>query len=74
MSIHSTAVWLVENQPWDFAAVYFDAIDHVCQGFMRYHPPRQSWVNERVLLEIYQNAISAEVALSDAFWAASWES
>ena len=38
VSIHSAATWLIENQPWDFFAVYYDAIDHFCHGFMRYHP------------------------------------
>jgi len=40
VSIHSAATWLLDNEPWDFFAVYYDAIDHFCHGFMRYHPPR----------------------------------
>src|SRR5579863_9342502 len=56
-SIHSAATWLADNQPWDFFAVYFDAIDHFCHGFMRYHPPRQSWIAERDF-ELYQNVVS----------------
>ena len=39
-SVHATATWLMENEPWDFMAVYYDAIDHFCHGFMRYHPPQ----------------------------------
>jgi type I phosphodiesterase/nucleotide pyrophosphatase len=27
-SIHSAATWLMQNEPWDFMAVYYDAIDH----------------------------------------------
>ena len=53
MSMHAAAMWLMENQPWDFFAVYFDAIDHFCHGFMKYHPPRQSWIGERDF-ELYQ--------------------
>src|SRR5437763_5346347 len=34
VSIHSAATWLLENEPWDFFAVYYDAIDHFCHGFM----------------------------------------
>jgi len=64
MSIQSTAVWLVENQPWDFFAAYFDSIDHFCHGFMRYHPPRQSWVAERDF-ELYHNVISMAYQLHD---------
>jgi len=45
-SIHSAATALLQNEPWDFAAVYYDAIDHFGHGFMKYHPPRQDWVPE----------------------------
>ena len=39
MSMNAAAIWLLDNQPWDFFGVYFDAIDHFCHVFMRYHPP-----------------------------------
>lgn len=42
VSMHSAATWLIDNRPWDFFAVYYDAIDHFCHGFMKYHPPRQA--------------------------------
>ena len=48
ISIQAAALWLVDNHPWDFFAVYFDAIDHFCHAFMRYHPPRQPWVRSWV--------------------------
>jgi len=64
MSIHTTALSLIENEPWDFAAVYLDAIDHFCHGFMRYHPPRQSWITERDF-ELYQNVVSTAYQLHD---------
>lgn len=35
---------LATRRDWDFCAVYQDAIDHFCHGFMRYHPPRLDWV------------------------------
>ncbi len=57
MTIDSAAVWLMENQPWDFFAVYYDAIDHFSHGFMKYHPPRQSWIGERDF-ELYHNVVS----------------
>jgi len=57
MSIDSAADWLLDNQPWDFFAVYYDAIDHFCHGFMKYHPPRQSWIGERDF-ELYHNVVS----------------
>src|SRR5579863_6765533 len=33
VNVHGAATWLMENQPWDFFAVYYDAIDHFCHGF-----------------------------------------
>ncbi len=64
MSIHSAATWLLDNQPWDFFAVYYDAIDHFCHGFMKYHPPRQSWIAERDF-ELYQNVVSMAYQFHD---------
>ncbi|MFH1156223.1 MAG: alkaline phosphatase family protein [Pseudomonadota bacterium] len=43
-SIHSAAVAIMHHEPWDFTAIYFDAIDHFSHAFMRYHPPRPDWV------------------------------
>ena len=37
MSIHAAATDLIENEPWDFAAVYHNGIDHFSHRFMRYH-------------------------------------
>lgn len=56
-SIHAAATWLLDRQPWDFFAVYYDSIDHFCHGFMKYHPPRQSWIGERDF-ELYHNVVS----------------
>jgi tetratricopeptide (TPR) repeat protein len=64
MSIQSAALWLIDHQPWDFFAVYFDAIDHFCHGFMRYHPPRQSWIGEGDF-ELYHNVVSMAYQLHD---------
>ena len=64
MSIQSAATWLLDKQPWDFFAVYFDAIDHFCHGFMRYHPPRQSWIGERDF-ELYHNVVSRAYEFQD---------
>jgi predicted AlkP superfamily phosphohydrolase/phosphomutase/tetratricopeptide (TPR) repeat protein len=64
LSIQSTATWLLDNQPWDFFAVYYDAIDHFCHGFMRYHPPRQSWIAERDF-EFYHNVVSMAYQFHD---------
>ena len=64
MSIHAAAVWLLENNPWDFFAVYYEAIDHFCHSFMRYHPPRQPWIAERDF-ELYHNVVSMAYQFHD---------
>ena len=64
VSIHSAATWLVDNQEWDFFAVYYDAIDHFCHGFMQYHPPRQPWVREEDF-ERYSQVVSTAYELHD---------
>ena len=45
-TIHRAAEVLLRTNEWDFAAIYYDAIDHFCHGFMKYHPPRQSHIPE----------------------------
>lgn len=45
-TIHATATQLLEQEEWDFAAVYYDAIDHFSHGFMRYRAPQQSHVSD----------------------------
>ena len=46
-TINRASTAIMHHEPWDFTAVYFDAIDHFCHAFMNYHPPRLKWVNER---------------------------
>ena len=46
-SVHAAATQILSTQrDWDFAAVYYDAIDHFSHGFMRYHPPKLDWVSQ----------------------------
>lgn len=46
----------MQLEPWDFIAVYFDAIDHFGHGFMRYHPPRQTHIPEKDF-EIFKGVV-----------------
>jgi len=69
VSIHAAATWLLDHplpggQPWDFFAVYYDAIDHFCHGFMKYHAPRQSWIGERDF-ELYGNVVNMAYQFHD---------
>jgi len=47
-SIHAAATYILENEEWDFTAVYYDAIDHYCHGFMNYHPPKLPNVSQEM--------------------------
>jgi predicted AlkP superfamily phosphohydrolase/phosphomutase len=40
-TVQSAATWVMAHEPWDFMAVYFDAIDHYSHGFMKFHPPHR---------------------------------
>ena len=63
-SIQSAATHLIEHEPWDFMAVYFDAIDHFCHGFMKYHPPRREWVSEDDF-RLYQHVVTTAYIYHD---------
>jgi len=64
MSMQAAATWLLDHQPWDLFAVYYEAIDHFSHGFMKYHPPRQSWVTERDF-ELYHNVVTMAYRFHD---------
>jgi hypothetical protein len=39
-TVHSASTWALENTDWDFTAIYHDAIDHACHGFMKFRAPQ----------------------------------
>ena len=45
-TVHAAACWLMLKEPWDFMAVYYDAIDQFGHHFMPYHPPAIEGVSE----------------------------
>src|SRR5712691_4650685 len=45
-SIHAVATALMESEPWDFTAVYYDGVDHFAHAFMAYHPPKLPWISD----------------------------
>lgn len=65
MSIHAVATELLATQTWDFAALYYSALDHFGHGFMRYHPPRLPGVPEADFA-IYQHVINNAYRYHDA--------
>ncbi len=57
-TLQAAAMALMYHEPWEFTAVYFDAIDHFSHGFMRYHPPRLPWIPEQDY-DIYKHVVNA---------------
>src|SRR5688572_26870688 len=56
-SVHAVATAILDAEPWDFLAVYYDAIDVVGHDFMPYHPPKMPQVSKRDF-ELYQGVMS----------------
>ena len=47
ISVHAIATELLENEPWDFGAIYYECIDQIGHEFMEFHPPRLPEISER---------------------------
>ncbi len=65
ITVHATATELLENQPWDFGAVYYECIDQVGHGFMPFHPPRLPEVPKRDF-EFYKDVMSGIYRFHDS--------
>jgi tetratricopeptide (TPR) repeat protein len=63
-SIHNAATSILQNEPWDFLAVYYNGIDHFCHGFMHFHPPRMEGVLEDKF-EIYKDVVNGAYRFHD---------
>ncbi|MFL6514252.1 MAG: alkaline phosphatase family protein [Chthoniobacterales bacterium] len=63
-SIHAAATWLLEHEPWDFGAIYYNAIDHFCHAFMTYHPPQLEGVPQPDF-ELYKDVVNSAYRLHD---------
>jgi predicted AlkP superfamily phosphohydrolase/phosphomutase/tetratricopeptide (TPR) repeat protein len=55
-SVQAIATHLMQTEPWDFMAVYYDGIDQFGHEFMPYHPPRMEEVSQRDF-ELYQDVM-----------------
>lgn len=63
-TVHSAATYILENEEWDFLAVYYDAIDHFCHGFMKYHPPRRTHIPIQDY-ELYKDVVAGGCRFHD---------
>jgi predicted AlkP superfamily phosphohydrolase/phosphomutase/tetratricopeptide (TPR) repeat protein len=61
---HSAITFALEREPWDFAAVLYDSIDHFCHGFMWYHPPQMNGVPDADF-RLYKDVINGAYCLQD---------
>ncbi len=63
-TVHSAATHLMETSPWDFMAVYYDAIDHFSHSFMRFHPPRRDFIPQRDF-DLFKDVVTAAYIYHD---------
>lgn len=63
-SLQNCVTHLMQTEPWDFTAVYLDAIDHMGHGFMRYHPPKLDWISQQDF-DIYQSVVTTTYIFHD---------
>ena len=63
-SIHNAATWILQNQEWDFLAVYYNGIDHFCHGFMHFHPPQLPGIPDEKF-QIYQDVVNGAYRFHD---------
>jgi len=64
-TVHSAATALIQNERWEFMAVYYDAIDHFGHAFMKYNPPRREHIDERGY-RIFNYCLEAGYVFQDA--------
>lgn len=63
-TVQAAATWVMRDEPWDFMAVYFDAIDHYGHGFMKFHPPHREGI-PRELYERYHGVVEGGYRFHD---------
>ncbi len=63
-TIHAVATAIMECEPWDFMAVYYDGIDHFSHAFMPYHPPKLPWTTPEDF-EMYREVIGGAYRFHD---------
>lgn len=64
-SVQAAATHIMETEPWDFMAVYFDGIDHFSHGFMGYHPPKVSPKLSDEAFNMYKHVVNGGYKFHD---------
>ncbi len=63
-SLHAAATWILQNQEWEFLALYLNEIDLFSHTFMRFHPPKMEDANAEQY-ELYKNVINSAYRFHD---------
>lgn len=63
-SIQAAFTNIIRKEEWDFAAVYFDTIDHYSHGFMKFHPPKQDHIGQYGF-DLYKDVVTAGYRFHD---------
>lgn len=63
-SYHAVATWIMENQEWDFLALYLNELDVFCHTFIKYAPPKQDFISEEVF-ENYKDVVNSAYRFHD---------
>jgi predicted AlkP superfamily phosphohydrolase/phosphomutase/tetratricopeptide (TPR) repeat protein len=63
-TIHAAATMIMEMEPWDLMAVYYDSIDHYSHGYMNFNPPRMKNIPEHQF-ELYKGVVEAGYRFHD---------
>ncbi len=64
VTVHAAATALMQLEPWDFMAVYYDGIDHFSHGFMKYHRTKQEWIKDEDF-ELYKDVVEGGYRFHD---------
>jgi tetratricopeptide (TPR) repeat protein len=64
-SVHAVATAAMEAEPWDFFAVYYDAIDRAGHDFMTYRAPQMEHVSEQDF-QHYRHVVDGVYEFHDA--------
>ncbi|MBN1925998.1 MAG: alkaline phosphatase family protein [Prolixibacteraceae bacterium] len=63
-SVHAAATLALEQEEWDFAAIYWDTIDHFCHAFMNYSPPQMKGIKDEDY-KLYKHVVDGAYRLMD---------
>ncbi|MGZ4982686.1 MAG: alkaline phosphatase family protein [Chthoniobacterales bacterium] len=63
-SRQAAATYLMENEPWDFLAVYFPSLDEIVRHFIEFHPPQMKHLSEE-RFEKFRNVVAEAYRFHD---------